>query len=100
DADLNALVERQVDEVTAAKKRSGGELGEEGRLDCVETDPRVVVEQERVRLYRARLRVDAGDRFRVDLVAQVRPVRLPPADHRVGERLQRRVGEVHRRGRV
>ena len=96
DAHLRALRERQVDELAEAQQRASLEVGEEGRGHEVEADQRVVVEQQRVGLDGARLRVRAGDRLRVDLVAEVRAGGLAPGDQRVGEGLKRAVGE--RRG--
>ena len=57
-------------------QRARLELGQERRLERVEADQRVVVEQQRVGLDRARLGVHAGDRLRVDLVAEVGASRL------------------------
>ena len=51
---------------------------------------------QRVGLDRAGLGVHAGDRQRVDLVAEVGQRARAARDQRVGERLQRRVGEVDR----
>ena len=67
------------------------EFGEEDRLERVEARQRVVVQTHHVRLDGARLVVHAGDRVRMDLVAEVGLLRLAPGDDRVGERLQRRV---------
>ena len=78
DADRDALVERQVEELAAARERAGLELGQERGLERVEADQRIVVEQQRVGLHGARLGVRARDRLRVDLVAEVRAVALRP----------------------
>ena len=100
EADRHALGEGQVDELPEAQQRARLEVGQERRRDQVEPDQRMVVEQQRVGLHRARLGVRAGDRLGVDLVAEVRARDAPCAgDQRVGERLERAVGEVRRRER-
>ena len=83
------------DEEVAALRRASAPRGRRGSgLERVEADLRVVVEGERVGLDRAGQRIDAGDRLRVDRVAEVGPGRLAAGDHRVGEGLQRAVGQV------
>ena len=72
------------------------EVGEERRLERVEAGQRVVVEAQHVGLDRPRLGVDAGDRVRMDLVAEVGLVRLAAGDDRVGERLHRGLVRRHR----
>ena len=56
-------------------QRAGLELREERRRERVEADQRVVEEQQRVRLDGPGLGVHAGDRLRVDLVAEIGAVR-------------------------
>ena len=79
-----------------SQQRARLDVREEGGGHEVEPDQWVVVEQQRVGLHGARLRVRAGDRLRMDLVAEVGAGGLAPGDQRVGEGLKRAVGE--RRG--
>ena len=59
----------------------------------VEPDPLVVEHEQGVRLHRPRLGVRAGDRLRVDLVSEIGPRDLAARNQRVGDGLERRVGE-------
>ena len=95
EARRHAGVEAEAQEVAAVQQRPGLELPQERRCECVEADLRVVKQRERVRLNRAGRPVDAGDRERVDAVAEVGPRRLTPGEDRVGEGLQGRVGQRH-----
>ena len=88
------MVEVKAEELAASAQRARGQVGQEGGLERVEPDLGVVIERQHVGLDRARQRVDAGDRLRVDLVPQVGARHLAPGDDRVGERLQGGVGRA------
>ena len=91
DALTGVVVERAED--SALGERPGAEVGEEGRLEQREPDPRIAGEQQGIGVDRAVLRIDAGDRAGLDRVAELGPQvghRLA-RDQRVEERLQDRV---------
>ena len=72
---------------------------QERQQQHVKADQRRVRERERVGIDRARLRIHARDRERVDLVAQVGARGLAARQDRVAEGLERRVGQAGRCGR-
>ena len=80
-------------------ERAARELGEERGRERVEAEERALEQAQRVGLDRARLGVDARDRARVDLVAQVGARGLAAGDDRVGEGLEDRAVDRHRGAR-